>query len=219
MADGCCGAAAGHFDPAIAEADLEHYRRHGLDRRAKLLLEALRRAGVPGRTVLDIGSGAGALSFELLKAGASRAILADASTAYLSAARAESDRASLSDRLQFVAGDFVDTAHDVPVADIVVLDRAVCCYPAWAPLVAAAMSRGRVLLGLSYPRARLDVRFVIGLENLRRRWKGDAFRAFVHPPAAMEAALHAGGWRLVSRRGTFVWRVDLYQRSATPGVS
>ena len=46
--------------------------------------------------------------------------------------------------------------HEDCCADIVVLDRVVCCYPAWSPLLAAAMSRGRVLLGLTYPRARAD---------------------------------------------------------------
>jgi hypothetical protein len=67
-------------------------------------------------------------------------------------------------------------------------------------------------LGLTYPRARADVRLVFAIDNLGRRVKGDAFRAFVHPPAAMQADLQAGGWRLMSRRGTFAWRVDLYER-------
>jgi magnesium-protoporphyrin O-methyltransferase len=98
------------------------------------------------------------------------------------------------------------------VADVVLLDRVVCCYPAWPGSLAAAMSRGRVLLGLTYPRARADVRLVVAIDNLRSRLKGDAFRAFVHPPAAIQAALQAGGWRLMSRQGTFAWRVDLYAR-------
>lgn len=210
MSARCCDAAARHFDAAVAEKDAAQYRERGLDKRARLLLNALRRAGVSGRTVLDIGSGVGALSFELLTAGASNATLADASPAYMAAARAEAAHAGVLDRLELIQGDFVETVRGIPAADIVVLDRVVCCYPAWTPLLAAAMSRGRALLGLTYPRARADVRLVMAIENLRRRLKGDAFRAFVHPPAAMEAALRANGWRLVSRGGTFVWRVDLY---------
>lgn len=201
-----------HFDQAIADQDLARYRQHGLEKRAKLLIDALGLFGIAGRTVLDIGSGAGAVSFELLKAGASHATLAEASPAYLEAARTEAARTGLADRLDFILGDFVETVGEIAAADIVILDRVVCCYPAWSPLLAAAMSRSRALLGLVYPRARPDVRLVIAVENLRRRLKRDAFRAFVHPPAAMQADLRANHWRLVSRQGTFAWRVDLYGR-------
>jgi len=213
MGSSCCQATSRHFDATIATKDVARYREKGLDKRAKLLLEALRRAGVAGRTVLDVGSGVGGMSFELLKAGASGAVLADASPAYLAAASAEAARAGVLDRVELVPGDFVETVGGIPAADIVVLDRVVCCYPSWSPLLAAAMSRGRALLGLVYPPARPDVRLVIALDNLRRRLKGDAFRAFVHPPAAMEAALRAEGWRLTSRQGTFAWRIDLYTRA------
>jgi SAM-dependent methyltransferase len=201
-----------HFDQAIADRDLARYREKGLDRRARLLVEVLLRSGAAGRSVLDVGSGAGTLSFELLKAGALSATLADASPAYLAAAKLEATRLGVAERVEAVQGDFVETADRTPEADIVIMDRVVCCYPAWSPLLAAAMSRGRVLLGITYPRARPDVRLVIGFENLKRRLKGDAFRAFVHPPAAMRAALRAGGWRLLNRRGTFAWQVDLYAR-------
>jgi SAM-dependent methyltransferase len=201
-----------HFDEAIAARDLARYGKKGLDKRARLLVAALLRSGAAGQSVLDVGSGAGSLSFELLKAGALRATLADASPAYLAAATLEATRLGLAERVDAVAGDFVETADRTPEADIVVLDRVVCCYPAGAPLLAAAMSRGRVLMGITYPRARPDVRLVIGFENLKRRLKGDAFRAFVHPPAAMRAALRAGGWRLLKRSGTFAWQIDLYAR-------
>jgi SAM-dependent methyltransferase len=210
MSEHCCGPAIRHFNQALADQNLAQYRDKGLDKRARLLVQALLHAGAAGRSVLDVGSGAGILSFELLKAGVSRATLADASPACLAAARLEATRSGLSERVEMITGDFVETAARAPAADIVILDRVVCCYPAWSPLLAAAMGRGRVLLGLTYPRGRPDMRLVIALENLRRRLKGDAFRAFVHPPAAMEAALRAGGWRLISRGGTLGWRVDLY---------
>jgi SAM-dependent methyltransferase len=212
MSDCCCGPAIRHFDQTIAEQDIARYRRKGLEKRARLLLESIHRSGLSGRSVLDVGSGVGTLSLELLKAGATHATLADASPAYLAAAKTEAARARLVDRVDVVPGDFVETVDRISPADIVVLDRVVCCYPAWPALLTAAMSRGRALLGLTYPRARADVRLVIAIENLRRRLKGDAFRAFVHPPMAMRAALRTNGWRLLYRGGTYAWRVDLYER-------
>lgn len=202
MSDHCCGPAIHHFDQAIAEGDLARYRKKGLDKRPRLLLEAIRRSGLSGRSVLDVGSGAGTLSLELLKAGATQATLADASPAYLAAAKAEAARANLVDRIDIVSGDFVETVDRISPVDVVVLDRVVCCYPAWSALLAAAMSRSRVLLGLTYPRARAHMRMVFAFDNLRRRLKGDVFRAFVHPPAAMQAALRAGGWHLTTCRRT-----------------
>ncbi len=37
---------------------------------------------------------------------------------------------------------------------------------------------------------------------LARRWKGDDFRAFVHPAAALEAIVQEAGFRRLSRSGT-----------------
>jgi len=215
----CCQAASRHFDEKVAEQDLAASRTKGLDKRARLLLGALRRSGVSGRSVLDVGAGVGMLSLELLKAGASRACLADASPAYVGAASREAARSGLSDRVETVLGDFVETAGGMSAADILVMDRVVCCYAEWLPLLKAAMTRGRSVIGMTYPRARPDVRLVIGFENLLRRLKGNLFRTFVHPPAAMQAALEGGGWRLRYRGSTFLWRIDVYAREGEKGIT
>lgn len=209
-----CEATARHFGPAAAEADRDRYLRKGPDKRARLLRDGLLGTGVTGCSILDVGSGLGLITFELLKHGAETAVLADASPAYLDAARQAAAAAGFGDRVHVVPGDFVETAENIEPADVVVLDRAVCCYPAWRPLLEAAAARCRRVLGITYPRSRPDIRLVLGLENLRRRWSQDAFRAFVHPPAAMDAALREYGLRRISYAGTFFWHVDLYVRES-----
>jgi magnesium-protoporphyrin O-methyltransferase len=209
MTDGCCSVAR-YFDAAIAQRDLKAYRTTGPDERVRRLLDLLRTAGVNGKSLLDVGSGIGIVSFELLKSGIGHAVLADASPACLEAARTYARDAGLIDRVKFVPGDFVDTAAAVPTADVVVLDRVVCCYPNWQPLLSAAMSRSQALLALTYPKSRLDVRLWIGLENLIRRVNGNPFRAFVHSPVMMDAALRAAGWTRITRNATVVWQIDLY---------
>src|SRR2546421_3151278 len=57
------------FSDAVARRDLARYRRQGPDHTTRLLRDAIVGAG-QGRTVLDVGAGIGALSFELLAAGA-----------------------------------------------------------------------------------------------------------------------------------------------------
>lgn len=209
-----CNATATHFGQAVAEADLERYRNTGPDKRARLLLQGLVRAGVSGSSVLDIGSGIGVMTFELIKQGAASAVLADAAPKYLDTARVQAAQVGVADRVRFAAGNFVETSKDIAPADVVVLDRAVCCYPDWQSLLECAAARCRRVLGLSYPWNRPDVRLMIGLENLRRRFSGDAFRAFVHPPAAMHAALRRAGLQRVSRANTFAWHIDVYVRPA-----
>lgn len=213
----CCGrpdctATATHFGQVVAEADLKRYQSTGPDKRARLLLQGLVRAGVKGSSVLDIGSGIGVMTFELLKQGAATAVLADAAPAYLDAARAEAARGAVTDRVQFARGNFVDTSRDIAPADVVVLDRVVCCYPEWQALLELAAARCRRVLGVSYPWNRPDIRLMIGFENLRRRLSGNAFRAFVHPPTEMHRTLQNSGLQRVSRAHTFAWHIDVYVR-------
>lgn len=178
-------------------------------------MERLLQTGMTGRSILDVGSGVGTITLELLKRGAANAVLADASPAYLDAAREEAMRAGFADRVRVAPGDFVDTSSAIEAADVVVLDRVVCCYPAWQPLLAAAARCCRRTLALTYPRNRLDVRLMIGIENARRRWSGDGFRAYVHSPVAMDAALRDHGFRRISHTGTFSWNIDLYVRESS----
>jgi hypothetical protein len=53
---------------------------------------------------------------------------------------------------------------------------------------------------------------MIALENLLRRFRGSAFRAFVHSPDRMSAVLQNAGLVRAARKETFVWVFDLYQR-------
>jgi magnesium-protoporphyrin O-methyltransferase len=207
-----CDAVAGHFNAVVAHAELDRYRRKGLDKRARRLIKTLVQCGVRGRSALDVGGGVGMLAFELLKRGASRIVLADASSANLEAARDEATRANLGDRIRFALGDFTAVAVALEPADIVVLDRVVCCYPEWKPLLERASDRCLKIFALSYPKDRLDVRLAIAFENLRRRWRGDPFRAFVHSPSQMRATLEAAGMRHMRRTGTLSWRIDVYAR-------
>ena len=212
----CCGphctATATHFAQSRAEADLKRYHTKGLDKRGQLLLQGLVRLRVQNASVLDIGAGVGAMTFELFKHGATSAVVADAAPAFLQSAREEAERTGVRDQIRFEQGNFVETSDSIAPADVVVLDRAVCCYPDWTTLLERAASRCRRMLGLTYPRNRPDVRFVIGFENFRRRLSKDDFRAFVHRPAEMHEALQASGLERVSRAHTLAWHIDVYER-------
>jgi len=177
------------------------------------MIHLLRRAGVEGNTLLDIGGGVGAIQYDLLEAGAREVTAVDASSAYQQAARAEAERRGVSARIQFQLGDFVTLAPQVATADIVTLDRVVCCYPEMEPLVRLSAERCRRLYGLSYPRYRWPVRAVVSIENAFRQLFRNSFRSFVHSPTVMDRLLTGLGFTLRSRLRTFAWDIALYERS------
>jgi len=118
----CFGAVANeHFNKRIARRDLDRYRKNGPTATARLLRDLLVDAGALDGLLLDIGAGIGAVTFELLDRGVARAILVDASSSYLAAASEEAANRGRSDATQFVKGDFLDLAPELPVATVVTL--------------------------------------------------------------------------------------------------
>jgi len=212
----CCDfeeAAGRQFTEQLARRELARYRTKGPGKTARLLCETATAAGPIDGTLLEIGIGIGALTFALLERAITRAIAVDASAAYLAAASEEAARRGLSDAIQFVHGDFLTIASRIPSATIVVLDRVVCCYPTWEPLVGEALQRADRYFAFSYPRDVWYVRAGNGVMNLGRQIKGRSFRTFVHPPSTMEEVIQRAGFSTMARRRTMMWHIDVYVRS------
>ena len=212
----CCSTfgdiADGFFSQPMAARDLARYQRKGPGSTTRLIVEGLTAAGACKGVLLDVGSGVGSLTFELLDRGVTQAIAVDASAAYLGAASQEAARRQRADVLQFVHGDFVTVASQLPKASVVTLDRVVCCYPHYEPLLQEAANHATDWLALSYPRDMWLPRTAMSLENVRRRWKRSPFRTFVHSAAAMEQVVRQSGFELVSRRRTWMWSIDVLRR-------
>jgi hypothetical protein len=155
------------------------------------------------------------IGVELADTGVASVTLADASPAYLEVARRHIGSRYGSRPAQFILGDFAVTSDTLPNADVVTLDRVVCCYPDAEALLRGAAARARRLLAFTYPPDRWYMRAAVALENFLYRLRGNAFRAFVHSPQRMAAVLEAAGFVRAARHGTLVWAVDLYHRPDT----
>jgi magnesium-protoporphyrin O-methyltransferase len=215
MACSCCtfgDTADPQFTRERVAKDLERYRRKGLSPTARLLRDGLARAGLTSGTLLDVGAGVGALTFELLDRGVTRATVVEASAAYLSAASEEAARRGRSAIVRFVHGDYVTLAPQASEATIVTLDRVVCCYPLFEPLLEQAARHAERIVAFSYPRDRWFVRAGLRAENTMRRLRGNPFRTFLHPPVAMRQVLERCGFELVSRGQTAAWAADVCVR-------
>jgi magnesium-protoporphyrin O-methyltransferase len=213
----CCTgpcAAASHFNPNRAERDLRRYQRSGPDVSTRLLLSELRRLPLEGLHLLDVGGGIGVIAAELAGAGLAGVTLADASAGYLESARRHLAARNPSVPAQFILGDFALTADSLPDADIVTLDRVVCCYPDVEALLRGAAGRARSSIAFTYPRDEWYVHAAVALENAWYWLRRDPFRAFVHSPERMASVLESAGFVRAARCAKKEWALDLYRRRA-----
>ena len=204
------------FSQKYVDKELAHYRKKGPDKTTRMLNENIRAEisaeKVEELTLLDIGGGVGAIQLELLGAGVQDVTSVEASTAYLTAARAEAQRRGLADRVSYHHGNFIDLAEEIAPADIVTLDRVICCYPEMEKLVGLSAARARRLYGLVYPRDVWWVKAGLELGNLVLRLRKSSYRAFVHPTEKVEAILWRNGFKRRTYRQTFIWQVVVYTR-------
>jgi len=202
------------FDERHAAEHLRTYRLKGPASTTRTLIEVLSAGGVNGQTVIDIGGGVGAVHHALLQSGAAAAVDVDASRAYVAVALEEAERQGHADRVRYLTGDFVALADDVGPADLVALDRVVCCYADMAALVDRSASRARRRYGLVYPRDTWLGRIGVALLNAGSRLTRSPFRAYVHRTADVDAIVVAHGLVKRLQRTTLIWQVVLYERPA-----
>jgi tRNA1(Val) A37 N6-methylase TrmN6 len=199
------------FSRKKVESELQRYRRKGGGPTTRLLLDGLAKAGLTEGALLDVGAGVGALTFELLGRGMSRAVIVEASSAYAAAAADEAARRGRSADIELIRGDFLDVAENVPVATVVTLDRVVCCYPFYERLLTQALRHAHRGFAFSYPRDRWYVKAAVRLENAMRRHR-TGFRAFVHPESRMRQLIEDAGFTLASHGQSLMWSADVFVR-------
>jgi SAM-dependent methyltransferase len=193
-------------------------RRHETSARiTAALVGALEEAGIQGRTLLDVGCGSGDLALAALARGAGHATGFDLGPGAIREARSLAAERGLSERVRFEVGD--GAAIPLPRADVVSLNRVLCCYPDVESLLANTLGAAGTIYGFTAPHDR----GVMGLWNrssirignawyrLRARKYG-GFRAFVHDLRAIDDRIRAAGFRPLrsERRGS--WELAVYRR-------
>jgi magnesium-protoporphyrin O-methyltransferase len=201
-----------YMDPGMAAKELKSYRRKGAAKTTRLLLDALKREGVEGMTLLDIGGGVGALQHDLLKAGAKSATSVDASSSYLEAAEKEAKRQGHFERIHQHHGDFVELAGEIAEADIVTMDRVICCYDDMERLVNLSAERASRLYGVVYPPDSMLIKALTWFENLYHRIRRNQFRTFAHATKAVDAVIRGSGLERIFAHETVFWHVHVYRR-------
>lgn len=200
------------FNQKQINKELDRYRSKGTDKTTRILVEAIKTEGVKDSTLLDIGGGVGAVQHELLAAGVEKVIGVDASAAYLQAAMQEALRRGMARQVDYYHGNFVDLAEEISSADIVTLNRVICCYNDMESLVGSSTRRAKRLYALVFPRDAWWIRIGVEVGNILLRIRKSSFRGFVHPTEAVEAIVRRSGFERKFYRRTLIWQIVVYRR-------
>ncbi|MBC8163386.1 MAG: hypothetical protein H7Z42_19435 [Roseiflexaceae bacterium] len=204
------------FNQRSAAQKLAAYRRAGPDPSSQVLIDALVARNVRDATLLDIGGGVGTIQHALLGAGARASVGVDASRAYVDTATTESARRGYASRTHNMHGDFIALADSLAPAEIVTLDRVICCYPDMPELVRLSVAKAGRLYGLVVPRPLWWVQFARRAINGKARLERSPFRFFVHSIEQITAITRANGFAPVFAATSGVWQVCLYERQVNP---
>jgi 2-polyprenyl-3-methyl-5-hydroxy-6-metoxy-1,4-benzoquinol methylase len=208
----CCGPGAARyedmFDDRFAQSVARRYRRRGLTKVERDIVDHLGASGLAGRTVLEIGGGVGEIQLELLRRGAAHTTNLELSSAYEREASTLLAENGLQGRASRIVG--IDVAVDgdrVAPADYVVLHRVVCCYPHAARLLEAAASHARLGLVFSHPPRTRLTRALLAVDNAWTRLRRREYRGYVHPPEDMYAVLNGAELTTTALRRRPIWWV------------
>ncbi len=207
----CCGIDL-MFNQKVVEKELRTYHRKGPNKTTRILLDQLVSFIDDQNSLLDIGGGIGAISHELSQKGLSKLMNVDASKAYLDVAQSEAERLGYRDKASFYYGDFVTLAPEIPSADVVTLDRVLCCYDDMSALVTKSIDRTNEYYGIVYPRTSWWVRLGFSGINLFQRIKGSSYRSFVHDPKVIHAIIHSHNFKRIFRAIKGIWVIEIFRR-------
>jgi hypothetical protein len=211
-----CQGIEAKFDREYVAKHLRDYRKKGPENTTLQLVDALRAEGVQGLTLLDIGGGVGDIQHELLKSGVASAVDNEASSAFAEACQEEAVRQGHGDRIKHVQGNFTDVTAQLEPADIVTLDRVICCYDDMPALVRLSAEKARKLYGVVYPLDRWWIRLgVVLYYNLRHRLSRNPMRQYIYPKEDIDAVISAAGLRQVFHRLMGAWHVAVYARPSS----
>ena len=205
----------GVFGSSYMNSAAKAYIKNGLNRQNRKLIQPLRERVTASHplTALEIGFGAGELHHELLRDGLlSHATGVDASTAGVEAASRNAETLKLADKVTYFAQDFAQNGEKHEAADVVILNKVICCYPHLQALLGQAAGKVDKYLVISHPQdvwwIRLAHRLIDGVLTLFR----SKYHFFIHPQPDIDHIMTDAGLQPIHVETHTVWRMVTYER-------
>ena len=196
----------------MAKKELKNYRKKGPGKATQLLIDTLSAQDIEGTTLLDIGGGVGTIQFELMKEGVSKVSGIDGSSGYLGAAQEEAERLGLLEKTSYQQGNFVDIAPDLEKADIVTMDKVICCFDDMTALVTSSVKLAKNYYALVFPIDSWWVRVGDMFVNTYMRTVRNPYRAFSHSTEDVEKIIFKNGLKRLSYQRQSIWQIIVQSR-------
>jgi magnesium-protoporphyrin O-methyltransferase len=191
---------------------IKRFRKKGLAKEQRFLLEGISRSSFTGKTILDIGCGVGGLHLTMLTQGATSAHGIDMSEGMLANARQLSAEMGFGKSTTYLHGDFVEQSSATPRSDIVIMDKVVCCYGDLDVLLERSMEKANSVYALTFPRDRFLVRTVAQSAILFGKLFHWSFSPFWHDWGNMIQMICDNGFNKDYQNQTFLWTVCVFRR-------
>ena len=211
---GCCQyqGIENMFDKKAARRTLKRYLKKGPSKTTYMLLKAIHKTEVKDMDFLDIGGGIGAIQCDLIKAGSSNGTSIETSPAYTDLVKEEIHKNNLDEIIDFKHGDFTTIASDVDSADIVTLDKVICCYDDMSELVRLSSKLSRKIYAIIYPRDVWWTKLALPFINFYPIIKRSPFRVFIHPTKKVEEIIFRNGLKRDYYDTTLFWQVAIFSK-------
>jgi magnesium-protoporphyrin O-methyltransferase len=203
------------FSEKSAVREAKRYRRRGLDGTTRRIFDLIQKRGVQGKTLLEVGGGVGAIEIDLLKAGMAKAVNVELIPTYEAAASDLLKETGLDNRVERKVMDFVEAGQEVEPADVVVMNRVICCYPDMPKLAGAAAEHAKDVLVMSFPNERWWTQLGLSFGNFGFGLFRVQFQIFMHPPDRILAAVEKHGFRTMFNDRGMLWQVVALERAAS----
>jgi len=207
----CCGY-DDHFNEKIANRDLSNFLKGKSKKTTENLVSLLSKKDLHGKSLLDIGAGVGVLSLSLFKQGIKNSTLVEASYAYQNASKKLLSDNNFAEQSRFISGDFSRIYNEVPSADVVTLDKVVCCYDDYDSLVRSSVGKAHSVYAMVIP---LDVwwtKLFNQFGNVVRSITGNTFKTYIHPLNEIEKIIFSSGFRLSVHKYQREWYISVYEK-------
>ena len=210
----CCphSKSGGRIFSFFARSYRKRFTKKGFEPSQQQLMAGLEQAGYKDASLLEVGSGVGYMHQVLLEQGAKNAVGIDLATEMLIEAQQWADEKGLTDRVQYIQGDFIDLLDQVEPAEVTILDKVVCCYPHAELLINSSTIKTKRAYALTYPRNRWFIKVVIEVMAVFLKLSGSDFRAFVHNPHDIENWIVKAGFKKCYQKQTFIWLTQVYEK-------
>ena len=210
----CCphSKSGGRLFSFFARSYRRRFTKKGFEPSQEQLIHGLEQAGFANTTLLEVGSGVGYMHQVLLEKGAKSAVGIDLAPDMLKEAQQWADEKGLTDRVQYIQGDFIELLDQVESAEVTILDKVVCCYPHAELLVNSSTKKTKRVYALTYPRNRWFIRIAMEVMAFFLKLIGSDFRAFVHSPDDIERWIIEAGFKKTYQDQTFIWLTQIYTK-------